>query len=251
MVRNYAKFVDVVDHLIDPVGIPVKVPRRAKVQRGSEGIHYEKKFPLKCELRDVPVAHHAAWAVHRIFSSYFWSVWCRGNPKYIYTDDVGAATDELVNSRWQEIRDELQAFVDYDCDGLRQAVEAESKAAMDRCRQSIVGDAEADLVEQMAEWTTGADGPTADTEPEPRLVVSDGERPQAMVDGKPISITSKQADLLRLLLNGNGEYVSLAAHNFRSRDVERLPELIGQFVETQPGAGTRIPRIKLIAKKNT
>jgi len=136
---------DKVDHLIDPVGIPVKVPRRAKVHRGSDGIHFEKKFPLTCEMREEPLAHRAAWVVHDTFSKYLWSVWRRGNPTYIYTDDLGAATDELVGSRWQEIRDELQAFVDYDCDGLQQAVEAESKAAMERCRQSIVGDATATL----------------------------------------------------------------------------------------------------------
>jgi len=128
-----------VDHLIHPVGVPVKVPRRAKLHRGSDGIHVEKKFPLTCELREEPLAHRAAWVVHRIFSSYLWSVWRRGNPTCIYTDDLGAATDELVSSRWQEIRDELQAFADFDCDGLRRAVAAESKAAMERCRQSIVG----------------------------------------------------------------------------------------------------------------
>jgi len=132
-------YLDKVDHLIDPVGVPVKVPRRAKVQRGSDGIHYEKKFPLTCEMREEPLAHRAACVIHDTFRTYLWSVWRRGNPTFIYTDDVGAATDELVESRWQEIRDELQPFVDYDCDGLRQAVEAESKAAMEQCRQSIVG----------------------------------------------------------------------------------------------------------------
>jgi len=131
--------VDKVDHLIDPVGVPVKVPRRAKVHRGSDGIHIEEKFPLTCEMREEPLAHRAAWVVRDTFVTYLWSVWRRGNPTFIYTDDVGAATDELVKSRWQEIRNELQAFVDYDCDGLRQAVEAESKAAMELCRKSIVG----------------------------------------------------------------------------------------------------------------
>ena len=138
-------YLDKVDHLIDPEGVPVKVPRRVKLHRGSDGIHYEKKFPLTCEMREEPMAHRAAWMMHDTFSKYLWDVWCRGNPTRICTDDVGAATDQLATLRWQEIRDELQAFVDYDCDGLRRAVEAESRAAMDRCRQSIVGDATAGL----------------------------------------------------------------------------------------------------------
>jgi len=138
-------YLDKVDHLIDPVCVPVKVPRRAKVHRGSDGIHFEKKFPLTCEMREEPLAHRAAWVVHDTFRTYLWSVWRRGNPTYIYCDDVGAAADELVESRWQEIRDELEAFVDFDCDRLRRAVEAESKAAMERCRQSIVSDATATL----------------------------------------------------------------------------------------------------------
>lgn len=85
---------------------------------------------------------------------------------------------------------------------------------------------------------------------EPRLVVSDGDTPQATVDGTPISISKKQADLIRLLLDARGEYVSLAEHRFRSRDIASLPVLIGKFVETQPGAGTRIPRDILFADKD-
>ena len=37
-------YLDKVDHLIDPVGVPVKVPRRAKVHRGA--------FLLVCGLAD-------------------------------------------------------------------------------------------------------------------------------------------------------------------------------------------------------
>lgn len=139
---NYERksYVNKVDHLITPVSVPVNVPRRAKMHRGPDGIHYEDKFPLVIEMREEPLAHHAAWVIHHMVVSYLWSVWRRGNPGLIYCDAL-QATYELVGPRWNGIREELRAFVDYDCDGLRRAVEEESKAAIARCRQTIVGDA--------------------------------------------------------------------------------------------------------------
>ena len=131
-------YVDKVDHLIAPLNVPVNVPRRTKMHHGPDGIHYEDKFPLVIEMREEPLAHLAAWVIHDTVVSYLWSAWRRGNPTLIFCDAI-KATDELVGPRWQEIRQELRAFVDYDCDGLRQAVEAESNAAMERCRLSIVG----------------------------------------------------------------------------------------------------------------
>lgn len=134
-------YVDKVDHLISPVSVSVNVPRRTKMHRGPDGIHYEDKFPLVIEMREEPLAHHAAWVIHDMVVRYLWSVWRRGNPGLIYCDAL-EATDELVGPRWNEIRGELRAFVDYDYDfdGLRQAVEEESKAAIAQCRQTIVGD---------------------------------------------------------------------------------------------------------------
>lgn len=133
-----------VDQLLAPVSVPVNVPRRTKMHRGPDGIHYEKKFPLVIEMREEPLAHLAACVIRDTVVTYLWSVWRRGNPTWVCCDAT-TATDELVGPRWQEIRSELQAFINYDCDGLRQAVKAESKAAMERCRQSIVGDAPATL----------------------------------------------------------------------------------------------------------
>jgi len=130
-------YVDKVDHLIAPVSVPVNVPRRTKMHRGPDGIHYEKKFPLTIELREEPLAHRAAWVIHDTVVTYLWSVWRRGNPTLVCCDAL-TATDELVGPRWKEIREELRAFADYDCDGLLQAVKAESNAAMERCRLSIV-----------------------------------------------------------------------------------------------------------------
>jgi|694.fasta_scaffold03390_12 hypothetical protein len=132
--------VDKVDHLIAPVNVPVNVPRRTKMHHGPDGIHYEKKFPLTIELREESMAHRAAWALHDTVVTYLWSVWRRVNPTLVCCDAIKAA-DELVRLRWQEIREELKTFVDYDCNGLRKAVEAESNAAMAQCRQTIVGDA--------------------------------------------------------------------------------------------------------------
>ena len=138
---QFKSYVDKVDHLIAPVSVPVNVPLRTKMHHGPDGIHYEKKFPLTIELREEPLAHRAAWALHDTVVTYLWSVWRRGNPTLVFCDTL-TATDELVGPRWQDIRAELRAFVDYDSDDLRQAVEAESNAAMERCRLSIVATAE-------------------------------------------------------------------------------------------------------------
>lgn len=130
-------YVDKVDHLLAPVSIPVKVPIRTKMHRGSDGIHYEDMFPLVIEFREEPLAHLAAWLIHDTVVSYLWSVWRRGNPGLVYCDAL-EATYELVGPRWSEIRQELSGFVEYDCLSLRKAIENESKAAIERCRQTIV-----------------------------------------------------------------------------------------------------------------
>jgi hypothetical protein len=226
-------YVDKVDHLLAPVKIPVNVPIRSKMHRGSDGIRYEDMFPQVIELREEPIAHLAAWVIHDTVVSYLWKVWRRGNPGLVYCDAL-EATYDLVGPKWPEIRQELSGFVEYDYYSLRKAIENESKAAIERCRQTIVGKAMTDRK----------------IEPELRLVVGDGESPQATVDGKAISITKKQAELLRFLIEARGEYVSLAGHSFRSRDVEGLPDPIRKFVETQPGAGTRIPLDKPIGDKD-
>ncbi len=148
--------------------------------------------------------------------------------------DQQAASEDIDQSEEPTVVADISLFDSAD--------EAESEAKMDRSRQSNVAEA-------MVERTVP--GRKFDADQEPRLVVSDGKHPQATVDGKPISISKKQAGLLRLLLDAHGEYVSLADHKFRSRDVEGIPDLIREFVETQPGAGTRIPRDKLFAVKDT
>lgn len=107
---------------------------------------------------------------------------------------------------------------------------------MAQCRQIIIDDAETD--QEIDEFGD---------QKQPRLVVSDGEFPQATVDGDAIAMTKNQAELICLLLDAHGEFTSLTAHGFRSRDVEGLPDPIRKFVETQPGAGTRIPLTKLFA----
>ena len=130
-------YVDKVDHLLAPVSIPVKVPIRTKMRRGSDGIHYEDMFPLVIEFREEPLAHLAAWLIHDTVVSYLWSVWRRGNPGLVYCDAL-EATYELVGPRWNELRKELSGFIEYDYYSLRKAIEDESKAAIERCRQTIV-----------------------------------------------------------------------------------------------------------------
>lgn len=133
-------YVDKVDHLLAPVSIPVNVPKRTNMHRGPDGIDYEKKFPLVIELREEPLAHLAACLIHDMVVRYLWSVWRRGNPGLVYCDAI-EATFELVGPRWNEIREELSGFVEYDYYSLRKAIEDESKAAIARCRQTTVGDA--------------------------------------------------------------------------------------------------------------
>jgi hypothetical protein len=214
------------------VKIPVNVPIRSKMRRGSDGIHYEDMFPQVIELREEPIAHLAAWVIHDTVVSYLWKVWRRGNPGLVYCEAL-EATYDLVGPRWNELRKELSEFIEYDYYSLRKAIEDESKAAIERCRQTFVGRAMTDR----------------EIEPKLQLVVDEGNTPKATVSGKVISITKKQADLLHLLLEAQGEYVSLSDHGFRSRDVEGLPDPIRKFVETQPGAGTRIPLDKLFGHK--
>ena len=130
-------YVDKVDRLLAPVKIPVNVPIRSKMRRGSDGIHYEDMFPQVIELREEPIAHLAAWVIHDTVVSYLWKVWRRGNPGLVYCDAL-EATYDLVGPRWPEIRQELSGFVEYDYYSLRKAIEDESKAAIERCRQTIV-----------------------------------------------------------------------------------------------------------------
>jgi hypothetical protein len=109
---------------------------------------------------------------------------------------------------------------------------------MAQCRQIIIDDTEMDQeIDECGDKM------------QPRLVVSDGEYPQATVDGDAIAMTKREAELICLLLDAHGEFKSLTAHGFRSRDVEGLPDPIRKFVESQPGAGTRIPLAKLFARQ--
>jgi len=96
-------------------------------------------------MREYLSAHAAVWAVHSTFREYFWRVWRRGHPTEIASNDVLDAAREL-DSRWCEIRDELKEVADFDCDSMRQAVQAESKAAIERCRQSIIAPSADEIV---------------------------------------------------------------------------------------------------------
>ncbi len=128
-----SSYVDRVDHLIEPVRVPVKVPRASENHRGTDC----RPLPTCNDMREYLSAHAAVWAVHSTFREYFWRVWRRGHPTEISCHDVLGAVEE-VDSRWDEIRDELREVVDFDCESLLRAVQTESKAAIERCRQSIV-----------------------------------------------------------------------------------------------------------------
>jgi len=83
-------YVDKVDHLLAPVSIPVNVPIRSTMHRGSDGIRYEDMFPHVIELREEPIAHLAAWVIHDTVVSYLWKIWRRGNPGLVCCDALEA-----------------------------------------------------------------------------------------------------------------------------------------------------------------
>jgi hypothetical protein len=187
-------YVDKVVHLLAPVSVPVTVPIRTKMHRGSDGIHYEDVFPLEIELREEPLAHLAAWVIQDTVVSYLWSVWRRGNTGLIYCDAL-EATYELVGPRWYEIREELKAFVDYDYYGLRKAIEDESKAAIALCRQTMIG--------AIATHEPNDDEP-------PYLEITLGDREAVRIVGgqecvAEFSKKEKPWDLLKVLIEAGGE----------------------------------------------
>jgi len=59
---------------------------------------------------------------------------------------------------------------------------------------------------------------------------------------KEFSVKPNGYKLFDLLLEAPGEYVSLASHGLRTRDVESLPAELRDAIESGPGAGTRIKR---------
>jgi len=129
-----------VNHLIDPVGFPAKVPRESEEHRGTDGRH----LPTCNDMRDCSSAHRAARAVQDTFRDYIRGVWSREYPTLLSPPDPLEAAIELTEKRWQEIRDELEEVVDFDCKGLLEAVRNESNAAIERCRESIVSPSPSD-----------------------------------------------------------------------------------------------------------
>ena len=63
---------------------------------------------------------------------------------------------------------------------------------------------------------------------------------EAYLDDQTIPLKQNQAKALSRLIEKRGEYLSLADHGLRSRDIDALPPALKTLVETQPGAGTRI-----------
>lgn len=208
-----------VEHLLEAIAEPLDIPI------------INSSFHSAGSSMKLRTAHRAALSLRSDVCNCLWDIWGRRH-RNESPDSITAASKGIVQSHWHEIGKRLKPLTHFDFDVLMQEVEEESARALDRCRKLIFG-------------------VKAHAESEPRLIISDGEYPQAMVDGKPMAITPKQVDLLRLLLDANGEYIALTEHKFRSRDVEGLPKRIKDFVETQPGAGTRIPHDRLFAVKET
>lgn len=67
----------------------------------------------------------------------------------------------------------------------------------------------------------------------------------AILDGHKIDLRPNSAKALALLISRDGEFVSLADNDLRTRDIDALPLALKELVETQPGAGTRILRDKV------
>lgn len=119
-----------VEHLFAAVAHPIKIPSRLAFWRSSAD---EPHYNTIAES-----AHRAAWELDSAVRSTLCGIWQRGQAS-ISSDDIGVAAQEIVQLHWQELRERLKPLADLDCDKLKLAVVKESSAAMERCRQSIVG----------------------------------------------------------------------------------------------------------------
>ncbi len=120
-----------VDHLLTPVSQPSEIPG-FRVIRG-------RSVDAKRDVLQFQLAHRAAWRLHYFLHNHLWAFWGKRHQGYFGQQEYAyGACNELVGSYWQVLRNELKFIVEYDCEGLTQAVEKESAAAMERCRQSIV-----------------------------------------------------------------------------------------------------------------
>lgn len=121
-----------VDHLLTPVAQPAVIPSWNAI---SGRLRNASSDVLKLDL-----AHRAAWRLHSFLYDRLWDVWGRKHAGKLASRDVVVACDELVSSRWQELQQALKPVVEFDCNELRSAVELESAMALERCRQSVMGD---------------------------------------------------------------------------------------------------------------
>jgi hypothetical protein len=80
--------------------------------------------------------------------------------------------------------------------------------------------------------------------PQARLRVNnDPKQPQVIIDGLAHSVKPEVANFLEALLAADGAYVKATKFGVRAaRDLEKLPEALGNLIDSKPGVGFRLIR---------
>lgn len=89
--------------------------------------------------------------------------------------------------------------------------------------------------------------------PTPRVTVNI-EAGIVTIDGEPVAIVGgnelrkRIAKFIDELLKKPGEYLNMSNNDVRTRDIDQQPKPINQLFDSQPGAGTRIPRERVFGE---
>jgi len=75
---------------------------------------------------------------------------------------------------------------------------------------------------------------------EPARIVVDAAACTIAIDGQTFPVTPNAAEAVRLMIENPGEYVGMAKHGIRSRDLEKLPKPILALIQTDKGIGSKI-----------
>ncbi len=118
-----------VEHLLEAIAEPLDIPI-------INSLFHSAGSSMKLR-----TAHRAALTLHIDVCNCLWDIWGLRH-RNAAPDSISAAAEGIVQSHWHELGKRLEPLAHFEFDVLMQKVENESAAAMERCRQSIVGNAE-------------------------------------------------------------------------------------------------------------
>ena len=117
-----------VEHLLEEVAEPFDTPI------------IDRAFHSAGSSRMLRTAHRAVWDLRSGVCNCLWDIWGLHH-RSAENESIIAASEGIVRFHWHELKERLEPLTVFEFDVLMQAVEAESTAAMARCRENIVGDA--------------------------------------------------------------------------------------------------------------